>query len=995
MAQPGLRLLLACARPRGSTTDCAAIRRMLEEGIDWTILARQAINHDVASLIGTTMEQAAPDMVPAELLDALQASRDYIRSRNGAICEGWRRTAAALMNCGIDAIWFKGPVLGIRAYGGRDLRVFGAPTLLIREAAAPATIAALLSIGYRQKAQLTQAQLRLIHRLEGHEILSNESLGIGADVYTRLTPIRLALDIDHEGLWRRAQSQTMLQQTVQTLAPEDQVLASSIHDGNGFWRLAEVCDFAGLIASQPDLDWPATVERARAQGCQRMLAFALSLACNCFDAAIADEILRAERADPIVKAMVARTVAHWQVDEPAESPCDLGFSTKLFRLHDGGIRKARYVVRSLSLPAPPHVSRIALPRGLTNPFVYALVKVVQDAAMVPLVRTYRGLRSLARRLRDRLASHEVGLALISLTSEQRLVLRRHSAARATAERAVAENPNDAGAWQALGDSLTGLGRHRAAITAYDKALEHAPEDLLLWRKRSAVIRAGGGGMSRFDTEEAATLNPSSADAWARHAASLAAVKRFAEAVSAADRALAIDPGHVVATRVGIRARIVSCDWRRSRDDERRVADAYEAGLALLTPAGNRAICDSEGQNLIAAQLWAKPFELPRASASLPAAGKYLHDRIRLAYLCSEYQDHPVGRQIVGVLEHHDRSRFETTAISLGGPNSSAIRQRIQAASDKFISVHEMSDGEAARLVRDMEIDIAIDLDRFAARARPGILARRPAALQVTYFGNAGTTGAPFLDYIVADRTLIPPEQFRHYTEKVIYLPTSYQCNDSKRRLTQSEASRAEAGLPEAGVVYCCFNQHYKIRPAVFDVWMRLLRACPGSVLWLLGGEPFAMHNLRREAAVRGIESDRIVFAPKVPNEDHIARQKLADLFLDTLPCNAHATASDALWAGLPVLTCLGNTFAGRVGASLLRAVGLPELVTESLPEYEASALSLARDPERLGAVKTRLAQNRFSQPLFDTAGFTRGLEAAFETIWRRQQAGLAPGAIAL
>jgi protein O-GlcNAc transferase len=993
IAQPELRLLLACARIVNSSGDGSAIRRMLEEGIDWTAFARKATNHGVANLVGNTMERIAPDMVPEELRDALRMSKEFVRSRNDAMADGLRRAAVALANCGIEAIWFKGPVLGIRAYGDSSLRVFGAPTLLIREQAAATAIAALCETGYQRKADLTGAQLELIRHLQGHEMLSNPSLAVGVCVVTRLTPLSMAFDIDHEGLWRRAQVGSIMRETLQTLAPEDELLASTIRDRNdGAWGLAEACDFARLIASQPELDWDAIVERARAQGSLRVLVFAVSLARRCFDASIADAILPTEH-DPIVEAMISRTVAQWQSDEPAELPAGNGFSRELLRLHQGRARRSRYLLRSLALPAVPHVSRVALPRRLSNLFVYALIKVVEDAAILPVLRTYRELRVKTRPLRDLLASHEVGLALIPVSSEQRGLLRRYNAARAAAKRALAENPRNPAAWQDLGNALFRLERHAEAIAAYDEALASAPEDLTLWRKRAATIRAGGGRLSRFDTEEEAARTPRDADAWARHAASLAAAKRFAEAAIAVDRALAINPRHLVATRVGIRSRILSCDWRRSEDDERRVANAYKAELVILTPAGNRAICDSEAQNLVAAQLWARPFVLPPASPR--RRGKYRHDRIRLAYVCSEYHDHPVGRQIVGVLEHHDRSRFETTAISLGGASSSAIRQRIQVACDQFVGVHDIGDEQVAGMMSEMEIDIAIDLDRFAARARPGILARRPAALQVTYFGNAGTTGAPFIDYIVADRTLIPSSQFDHYTEKVIYLPNSYQCNDSKRHVPQSTPSRAQVGLPEAGFVYCCFNQHYKIRPAVFDVWMRLLHACPGSVLWLLGGEAYPIHNLRREAAARGIAVDRLVFAPRVSNHDHIARHRLADLFLDTLPCNAHATASDALWAGLPMLTCLGNTFAGRVGGSLLRAVGLPEMVTDSLPQYEAAAKSLATDPQRLAAIRARLERNRDSTPLFDTAGFTRDLEAAFEAIWRRQQADLAPEAVAV
>ena len=251
-------------------------------------------------------------------------------------------------------------------------------------------------------------------------------------------------------------------------------------------------------------------------------------------------------------------------------------------------------------------------------------------------------------------------------------------------------------------------------------------------------------------------------------------------------------------------------------------------------------------------------------------------------------------------------------------------------------------------------------------------------------------GVAFIDYIIADRIVIPSNQVRHYTEKVVYLPNSYQCNDSRRFIPRSTRSRAEVELPEEGFVFCCFNNNYKIAPQVFDVWMRLLKACPESVLWLLADNPYAILNLRREAAARGVAPERLVFAPRVPRDDHLARHRLADLFLDTLPVNAHATASDALWSGLPLLTCMGNTFAGRVGASLLQAIGLPELVASSLAEYEAMALALARDAEALARVRTKLVNNRSTEPLFDTARITRNLETAYTTMWERTRRGEPP-----
>jgi predicted O-linked N-acetylglucosamine transferase (SPINDLY family) len=288
----------------------------------------------------------------------------------------------------------------------------------------------------------------------------------------------------------------------------------------------------------------------------------------------------------------------------------------------------------------------------------------------------------------------------------------------------------------------------------------------------------------------------------------------------------------------------------------------------------------------------------------------------------------------------------------------------------------------------MEIDIAVDLKGFTHDARPGILAFRPAPVQVNYLGHPGTMGAPYIDYLIADRRIVPDGHERHYSEKIVYLPDSYQCNDRKRRIAERTPARAEEGLPETGFVFCSFNGSFKITPEVFDVWMRLLKAVEGSVLWLLDDNPAAVRNLRAEAEARGVSAQRLVFAPRRSLDGHLARHRLGDLFLDTLPCNAHTTASDALWVGLPLLTCAGETFAGRVAASLLSAAGLPELITETLASYEALATALARDPSALSHLKAKLAERHDVAPLFDTERFTRNLESAFVTMWERTQKGM-------
>ena len=378
-----------------------------------------------------------------------------------------------------------------------------------------------------------------------------------------------------------------------------------------------------------------------------------------------------------------------------------------------------------------------------------------------------------------------------------------------------------------------------------------------------------------------------------------------------------------------------------------------------------------------------------------AGEKYTHDRIRIGYFSADFRNHPVGRLAVGLLEAHDKSHFTTLALSSGPDDGSELRRRTKSAVDDFVDVRNRSDADVAALIRRREIDIVVDLTGFTLAGRFGVLARRAAPIQVNFLGYPATMGADWIDYIIADRTIIPAEHFQFYGERVVWLPDTYQANDDKSGIAERVPTRAECCLPETGFVFCCFNNTFKINPQIFDVWMRLLAATANSVLWLLGTNPIAERNLRREAERRGIAAERLIFAPRLAVADHLARHRRADLFLDTLPYNAPTTASDALWAGLPLVTCQGDTFAGRVAASLLNAIGLPELITASLEEYEALALKLARDPALLGAMKEKLRRNRDTYPLFDTARFARHIESAYETMWQAHQDGRAPAAFAV
>jgi predicted O-linked N-acetylglucosamine transferase (SPINDLY family) len=365
-------------------------------------------------------------------------------------------------------------------------------------------------------------------------------------------------------------------------------------------------------------------------------------------------------------------------------------------------------------------------------------------------------------------------------------------------------------------------------------------------------------------------------------------------------------------------------------------------------------------------------------------------RISLGYFSADFYNHATMQLMAQLFEFHDQTRFEITAFSFGPDIKDEMRNRLTAANIRLIDVRNMPDAEVAALARSMQLDIAVDLKGFTLDSRPGIFAMRAAPAQVSYLGYPGTMGAEYIDYLIADHILVPESSQQHYEEKIVYLPNSYQVNDSKRAIAERVFTRAELDLPAIGFIFCCFNNTYKITPEVFSIWMRILTQVAGSILWLLEDTPAGSANLRREAALRGISPERLVFAKRMPLPEHLARQRLADLFLDTWPYNAHTTASDALWVGLPVLTCIGEAFAGRVAASLLNATQLPELITADPACYESLAIKLAEEPERLAAIRQKLINNRLSCPLFDARLFTRHIEAAYAKIAARRQAGLAP-----
>ena len=361
----------------------------------------------------------------------------------------------------------------------------------------------------------------------------------------------------------------------------------------------------------------------------------------------------------------------------------------------------------------------------------------------------------------------------------------------------------------------------------------------------------------------------------------------------------------------------------------------------------------------------------------------LNKKIRIGYYSADFREHAMSYLLANLFEQHDKTKFELIAFSFGSGKNDEIRNRISSSFDKFIDVNLKSDKEIFQLSRDLKIDIAVDLMGFTQNSRFNIFFQRCAPIQVNYLGYPGTLSANCIDYLIADKILIPKENQKYFSEKIVYMPDSYQVNDSKRKISDKIFTKKELNLPEDGFVFCCFNQSYKITPYVFDIWMRLLRRVEGSVLWLMKDSDIGLNNLKNEAQKRGVEPDRMIFAEKMSNVEHLARHRLADLFIDTFPYTAHTTCSDALWSGLPVITKMGESFVSRVSASLLTAIGLSELITKTEKDYEELIFKIANNKSLLSELKKKLNKNRPIKPLFNTKLFANNIESAFQIMHER------------
>lgn len=561
------------------------------------------------------------------------------------------------------------------------------------------------------------------------------------------------------------------------------------------------------------------------------------------------------------------------------------------------------------------------------------------------------------------------------------------------DRAIGLRNDYADAINNAGIVLQQLGRPSEAIELYRRLLQRMPDHAGAHNNMgTALLTQGYADKALTALEQALTCQPDFPEASCNLGNAWRELGNLPEAIAAYRNVLRLRPGYADAFSQLIYHRALACEWTDRDAEQERLIEMVRAGARvppfylLSTPA-------SASDQLICARQWITPIAPPR-QAVFGHAVSVERARIRVGYLSGDFHQHATARLMAELFERHDRDRFEVFAYSYGPDDGSPMRARLQTAFDRFVDIHARSHREAAELINGDKIDILIDLKGYTHQARPAISAYRPAPVQVSYLGYPATMGADFIDYIMVDPWVVPASQQAFFSEKLVHLPGCYQVNDRKREVARV-ASRQSCGLPAKGLVFCSFNNSYKISPAMFDIWMRLLRSIPGSVLWLLRANELVKGNLGLEAEKRGVESSRLVFAPIVPPAEHLGRHQHADLFLDTLPCNAHTTASDALWAGLPVLTCRGDTFAGRVAASLLMAAGMPELVTGSLQEYEQAALALARAPQRLIALRQKLQENRDISPLFDLPKLTRHFEAAYQRMWQTWRSQQKPAAFAI
>jgi protein O-GlcNAc transferase len=569
-------------------------------------------------------------------------------------------------------------------------------------------------------------------------------------------------------------------------------------------------------------------------------------------------------------------------------------------------------------------------------------------------------------------------------------LGRHEDAVSAYRQALEIDPGFAHAHFNLGASLRVLGKSAEASACFVKALEIDPRHDEAYYYLGLEHQAAGRPNEALACYlQASDLNPGEAEIYSAMASVLLRLKLPDAAIQAFEKALDLNPDDSAARANLMHRQARNCDWEGLAANQDRIEELGVVGNPI-PPFTLLAFEDHPGRHRIRSERFAQTSYAMAQPLPVAARPRTRPERLRVGYFSADFHDHATMHLAARLFELHDRDRFETFAYSYGPEHTGPFHERARRSFDQFRDVEALNAHEIADMARADGLDIAVDLKGYTEHQRLGIFARRPAPIQITYLGYPGTLAAPFIDYLIADPTVIPAKQRHAYSEQVIYLPNSYQINDNTRPSAAAAGSRSDAGLPADGFVFCCFNNSYKISPAEFEIWMELLRQVDGSALWLLASQGKMQTNLTAQCERGGVDPARLIFAPRTELKAHLDRLHLADLFLDTFNYNAHTTASDSLWAGVPLITKAGDGFAARVAASLLHAIGLSELVTTSPSDYADLALQLATDPARLAAIREKLAVNRSTMPLFDSELMTRHIEAGFDLAYQRYLDGKEP-----
>ncbi|MGV0961119.1 MAG: tetratricopeptide repeat protein [Limnohabitans sp.] len=668
----------------------------------------------------------------------------------------------------------------------------------------------------------------------------------------------------------------------------------------------------------------------------------------------------------------------WIKNAPPSFPMDLKSAFKnAFSLHQAGeLAKARQIYQGILLVNPSHFDALHLSG------VIAMQMGNLDTALNLIRKAIQINPAIAN------AHYNLGMVYKKLNQPQE--------ALRSFEAAIERQPNYHEALSNKGVLLQESYQLAEALRFFELAIGLAPNYAEAHNSMGVVYKLQDNLAKALHCFELAIrLKPNLVEAHANRATIMQELGNLPEALNSIAQTLAYNPNQDFLAGKALNLLMKMCQWHGFDACLAGIQSDVQQGKKIISPFSLMSLVDSARLHLECAQILAKANAIENVPETNFERSHQNTRKIKIGYYSADFHNHATTHLMIELLENHDKSKFEVHGFSFGPQKKDAMYHRLFQAFDHFYDVHTMTDQAVAELSRDLNMDIAIDLKGYTTDGRPGIFAHRCAPIQVSYLGYPGTMGVSHFDYIMVDKIVLPEDQLAHYTEHPVYLPNSYQCNDSQRVIANVEGDRADFGLPAEGFVFCCFNNNHKIMPVVFDIWLRLLQAVPGSVLWLLEDNPWVSQNLRQYAQTKNIAPERLVFAPRMPSDQHLGRHQFADLFLDTWPYNAHTTASDALWAGLPMVTFAGETFPARVAASLLHAIGLPELVTHSLKDYEQLALSLASSPEQIKALKIRLSQNRLSSSLFDGKRMARDMEQAYQKMVARFNEGLPPATIDL